>query len=91
MKALDTIRQHDPQLADQIVGRHGFLLDSMLPRLIQIDRLMPVVIRCNACRMTVAVQDVQHVCDIITEHAELKAKAENVELAGDWVRDISLA
>lgn len=89
-KSLIKIGRSHPVLADQLRTRGGFLLDEMLPKLVEIDRLMPVLVRCNNGRFTCAVQDVKHFCTIIEEHAEFKAKAEGVELAGEWVRDISL-
>lgn len=56
----------------------GFLKDTDMPALIEMDRLMPCLVRCERCRFTCAAQDVAHL---------LKC----VRAGGDHVRDVSMA
>ena len=61
------------------LDQFGFLSTVTLTQLAQLDRLHPVLVRCDRCRFTAPAQDVQHIIDLL-EHDK-----------GDWVRDVSLA
>src|SRR5881392_2872760 len=54
----------------------GFLSEADIPKLIALDRLCPVLVRCGGCRFTCGAQDVQHLMRC-------------VEAGGDYVRDVS--
>lgn len=72
------IEAANPSLARQLKERGYFLLDTMLPELERIDRLMLVLVRCGAGRFMCPVQDVKHFVGIIEREDS------------DYVRDISL-
>jgi len=55
---------------------YGFITDKELLKLVAIDRLCQVLVRCGGCRFTCAAQDVAHL--------ETCIKA-----GGDYVRDVS--
>jgi hypothetical protein len=57
--------------------QHGFLMEADLKTLAKADRLRQVLVRCGGCRFTCPAQDAEHLI-------------EAVELAGDYVRDVSL-
>jgi len=69
----------NPVLAKQLQERGYFILDTHVPDLIAIDRLMPIIVRCNNGRFTCPVQDVSHFIRIIEASKQ------------DWVRDASIA
>ena len=79
---VDTSVGDDPRLnklQQFIAGKpFGFLRDTDMPALIELDRLMPCLVRCQQCRFTCAAQDVEHL---------LKC----VRAGGDHVRDVSMA
>lgn len=54
----------------------GFLKVEDMPELIALDRLFPVLVRCDMCRFECAAQDCAHL---------IKA----VQAIGDYVRDVS--
>lgn len=54
----------------------GFLLNADIAELVKLDRLCPVLVRCGGCRFTCGAQDAKHIMAAI-------------ELAGDYVRDVS--
>ena len=55
----------------------GFLNESTLKDLIELDRLAPVLIRCGGCRLQAPAQDIEHIIKM-------------VEKSGlDYIRDIS--
>lgn len=54
----------------------GFLRDTDIPKLIALDRLCQVLVRCGGCRFTCSAQDVGHLIEC-------------VEAGGDYVRDVS--
>lgn len=86
MRGLSEIAAKNLTLANQIQERGGFLLDTMIPELIAIDRLMLVLVRCGNGRFLCPVQDVKHFVTIIEEHN----KTVGVTLDSDYIRDISL-
>lgn len=93
MRGIQTIRAADPALAKQIEERGGFLLDTMIPRLIEIDRLMLVLVRCGAGRFLTPVQDVKHFVAIIEQHDQLMKNKQvpiGETIEADYIRDISL-
>lgn len=55
----------------------GFLTAETLPKLIALDRLHPVLVRCGGCRFQCAAQDVEHLMKC-------------VDAGGDYVRDLSI-
>jgi len=54
----------------------GFLKSTDMPKLIELDRLCPVLVRCGGCRFTCAAQDCAHLIKCI-------------EASGDYCRDVS--
>ncbi len=54
----------------------GFIKSDELRRVIELDRLQPLLVRCGGCRFTAAAQD-------------LDALINAVSKAGDYVRDVS--
>jgi hypothetical protein len=88
---IEKIRRANPQLAAQISDRGNFLLDTMIPDLIKIDRLMMVLVRCGNGRFMCPVQDVQHFIKIIEEHNGMAASGlVTAHEQPDYIRDISL-
>lgn len=61
-----------------IFDQCGFILKEDMPVLIQHNRLMQVLIRTNMCRFVCAVQDAQHLMELVNGHPL------------DYVRDVSL-
>lgn len=57
--------------------QHGFLMKADLQALARDDRLRQVLVRCGGGRFTCAAQDAEHLMGA-------------VEMAGDYVRDVSL-
>lgn len=53
-----------------------FLVDATLEKLIEIDRLAQVLVRCGGCRFICSAQDVA-------------AMEKNITAGGDYVRDVS--
>ena len=90
MQGIEKIQAVNSYVAGNIRARGGFILNIEVPELIKIDPFLSVLVRCGNGRFTCPVQELNHFINIITEHAELKAKAANVEFAGDHVRDVSL-
>ena len=56
----------------------GFMGELRVAELVRLDRLRQVLIRCNACRLTCAAQDVKTIAAAIDAQP------------GNWVRDVSL-
>jgi hypothetical protein len=56
---------------------YGFIRKDYIPFLVSENRFMQCLIRCGGCRLTCAVQDVQHI-------------VETIENGNDYVRDVSL-
>ena len=90
MRGINTIRSHNPSLADAITSQHGFITDQQLPELVNIDRLMLVLVRCGNGRFLCPAQDAKHFIGIIEEHAQLQKDKTGNALAGDHIRDVSL-
>lgn len=90
MRGISEIQKVNPKLASQIAERGGFLLDTMIPDLIKINRMMMVLVRCGASRFTCPVDCVKHLVGIIDEHRELKQATSGGEIGTDYIRDISL-
>lgn len=68
----------DPELGQRISERHGFLLESDMPRLVELFPKMEVLIRCNCGRHVVQMRKVAQ-------------KIKEVERdPHDYVRDVSL-
>ena len=55
----------------------GFLTDATLPKLVELDRLHPCLVRCGGGRFVCGAQDVDHFIKCVA-------------LGGDYVRDISI-
>ena len=72
------IARIDAGLANEIADQGGFLSTIQIEKIAKIARLMPLMVRCGACRFTAPAQDVIHLTKIITEHA------------ADYVRDVSI-
>ena len=84
--SIEKICKANKALASKIVANGYFFQSADLPALIEIDRLMPVLVRCGNGRFTCAAQDVTHFIAIIEEHSnDSPGSVEN-----DYVRDISL-
>lgn len=62
------------QMVNQRSG--GFLRDTDVDELQQIDRLCQVLVRCGGCRFVCSAQDVAHL-------------ERCIEAGGDYVRDVS--
>lgn len=62
----------------QFIQKHpgGFITDADMPKLIKLDRLCPLLVRCGNGRFTTAAQNVAHFIKC-------------VEAGGDYVRDVS--
>lgn len=88
MKAIDKIRNSNPQLADKIENHCWFISDIEVPELIKIDRLIMVMVRCGGGRFLCPIQDLNHFIKIIEEHNRFSAKYWQTN--GDYVRDVSL-
>lgn len=85
------VNRQDPKLANAIVERGGFIVDDEVARLIEIDRMMIVMVRCGCGRFMCPVQDMKHFINIL----ERDAKANDEKLSErtvdtDYVRDVSL-
>jgi hypothetical protein len=65
-------------IQDQINSHYGFIQDTDLPKLIELDRLYPCLIRCGGGRLSCPAQDVSHWIDIIEKEGS------------DYIRDVSL-
>lgn len=57
-------------------AHYGFITKEELARIVEIDRLFPLLVRCGGCRFTAPAQDVEKLIGY-------------VENAGDYVRDVS--
>lgn len=57
---------------------HGFLPKPALEKLVKLNRLNPVLVRCGGGRFTCPAQDAQHFIDIITKEGS------------DYIRDVSI-
>jgi hypothetical protein len=57
---------------------YGFLTNENLDKLVELNRLNPVLVRCGNGRFTCAAQDVRHFTDIIKREGS------------DYVRDVSI-
>lgn len=69
-----------PALLAKIVGpdQGGFMTLEDIRAMATLDGKRQLLIRCNACRMVVSADSVEHVCDIINASEK------------DWVRDVAL-
>jgi hypothetical protein len=88
--ALRKIAAVNPSLSNTLRSRGGFIMESELPELERVDRLMLLLVRCGCGRFMAPVQDVKHFTTIIAEHSKLKQAEAGEEYAGDYVRDVSL-
>jgi hypothetical protein len=84
------IRERNPALADKIYQQAGFVTDEDLPKIIEIDRLMLLLVRCGNGRFLAPAQDVAHFVGIIEEHAKLKQEKTGTPMQGDHIRDVSI-
>ena len=84
------IGRTDPGLENKIRRQHGYVLEDDVDRLIAVERLMLVMVRCGNGRFMCPIQDLKHFMTIIEEHSELKATATGKKFAGDHVRDVSI-
>lgn len=84
---LERIAASDSALAETIRRRHGFIGSAEIDRLIAIDRLMPVLVRCGGGRFTCPVQDVRHFMEIIRVAAENSSHWSETD---EYVRDVSI-
>jgi len=66
-------------IISEISKRPGrFVLNKVeLQRIVEEDRLFPLLVRCGACRFVAAAQDIDHITKALTS-------------SGDYVRDISI-
>lgn len=55
----------------------GYLNEQNINKLVELDRLYPVLVRCDGCRFSAPAQDIVHIITLI-------------EKGGDYVRDVSL-
>jgi len=90
MQGIEKIRKVKPKLAKNIEDRGGFLLETEIPDLERIDRLMLILVRCGNGRFLCPAQNVAWFIGIIEEHAKFKKKETGEEFAGEYVRDVSL-
>lgn len=69
-----------PALLAKIVSpdQGGFMTLEDIRAMATLDRHRQLLIRCNACRMVVSADSVEHICDIINASEK------------DWVRDVGL-
>lgn len=69
-----------PALLAKIVGpeQGGFMTLEDIRAMATLDGKRQLLIRCNACRMVVSADSVEHVCNIINASEK------------DWVRDVAL-
>ena len=75
------IRIHNKTLADKIEEQGYFITDEDLPKLVQYNRLVLLLVRCGNGRFLCSAQDVGHFIGMI----------ENAQgLHTDYVRDVSL-
>ena len=65
------------ELMVELAPQMGFITDVEIPRIMAIDRLQQVLVRCNNCRFVCAVQDLAHL-------------EKCIEAGGDWVRDVEI-
>lgn len=82
MHALDReVRDRARELSDLLVDvaekQYGFLLDSDVELMVDLDRLRLLLVQCGACRFLCPAQDVKHLVRC-------------VQAGGDYVRDVSL-
>lgn len=87
MRAIERIRRADPELAKKIESQGEFITEEDLPKLVKIERLMQVIVRCGCGRFLTPVQDVAHFVRIIEEHMDLRG---GMVEGTDYIRDISL-
>lgn len=76
-RQLTKIAERNPTFADKLDKQHGCLSLSDLQKLIELDRLHQVLVRCGGGRFVCAAQDAEHFIGLI-------------EKGGEYVRDISL-
>lgn len=74
---LHKIAKRSPEFADKLDNQHGCLDISDLQKLIEIDRLHQVLVRCGGGRFVCAAQSVEYFASL-------------VEKGGDYIRDMSL-
>ena len=75
---LNVIYAKNPDLAIKIDNQHGFILQDDVERLINVDRLMLVLVRCGNGRFVTPIQDLNHFSNIIEKEGS------------DYIRDVSL-
>lgn len=80
------IKNADPGLLAELDCRHGYIHEKMIDRLIKIDRLMLVLVRCGNGRFLCPIQDLNHFTNIIGQHASM-SPPNSTET--DYVRDVS--
>jgi hypothetical protein len=76
-KQLSKLSKRSPAFAKKIDKQMGCLTIADVQKLIEIDRLHQVLVRCGNGRFVCAAQDVEHFMKC-------------VEKGGDYVRDVSL-
>lgn len=85
-RRFEIVRQKSPALARTIEARHGFITKDEVQPLIDIDRFLPVLVRCGNGRFTTAVQSLEWFIGIIEEHSRLKSN----EGRCDYIRDVCI-
>jgi hypothetical protein len=88
-KSVQQVANVNPALADKIVNQGTFLTDEDIPKLININRHMLVLVRCGNGRFLCPVDNVTHFISIIEEHSKLKEEKEGKPFQGDHIRDVS--
>jgi len=76
-RQLNKIAEYSPSFAEKLDNQHGCLSLGDLQKLVELDRLHQVLVRCGGGRFVCAAQDAEHFISL-------------VEKGGDYVRDISL-
>lgn len=87
------IRAKSMPLAARIIQQGYCLTPSDVKAVVEIDRMMMLLVRCNNSRFETPAQNVEWLTRILEEHYQYteKAKGEPGMLHGaDYVRDISI-
>ena len=84
----------DSRLAAKIQSQGHCLVEEDLESVVTINRMMPVLVKCNMCRFTTPAQNVKHMVDIIEQHAkfmEEKHGKRAILIEGcDYVRSVEI-
>jgi len=62
----------------EIIESYGFIQSSDVPHLKELNRLLPMLVRCGGGRFSCPVQDVEHFVEVVDASRD------------DYVRDVSI-